>query len=92
MLYQGSYWEYINMVDKINPLSQVQNLPQVSKAQKPSNEHKSEKTQSVDEVVISKEALNLSQIEDAAKQAAQKLADDETSTLSNDIERLSILI
>ncbi len=82
------------MVDKINPLNQLQNLQQTAnKSHKSAAEQKTEGSYNVvDEVVISKAALDHAQVENTAKQASAQLSSDEKATLSSDIERLSALI
>ncbi len=80
------------MVDKINPLGQAQNLPQFSKVQKPLSEGEVEKAAAIDEVILSEEAINLTQIEDMARHAGSQLAKDEQAALSSNEQRLNALI
>lgn len=82
------------MVDSINPSGQVSGIQPV-KNNSPKNQETKENEKSsapVDEVNISKEALDLAQAEKAAKEVAATLSSDENYSLSNDQERLSTLI
>lgn len=82
------------MVDSVGSSGQVSNLSSVNKAQKPTDNQRSEKVaeaRAVDEVKISEEAI-LAQAEATAKQASEELSKDKTATLSSDIERLSTLV
>ena len=83
------------MVDSINPLNQIQNISSANNARKTSETEKSDETRSsapVDEVSLSEDALSLSQAEEAAKRAAEQLANDESLTLSSDEDRLNKLV
>ncbi len=80
------------MIDKVNILNQLQNLSQSNKVQKLSDEQKSSKAGSVDEVVISKQAQDLAQIENIAKQVGLEISVDKQIVLSSDKEKLNAII
>lgn len=83
------------MVDSINSSGQVQGI-QSAKSSSPKDQDvkDSEKKQPapVDDVQISKEAIDLAEAEKAAKDVASSLSSDANATLSADQERLSTLI
>ena len=83
------------MVDSINPSGQVQGIQSAkSSSSKDQDVKDSEKKQPapVDDVQISKEAIDLVEAEKAAKDIASSLSSDANATLSADQERLSTLI
>ena len=81
------------MVDKINPAGSLQNVLQTSKSSpKPEKHAESAKSSTaVDEVVISEEAISLSEAESTAKAVSQQLSSDGDEVLSSDEERLNAL-
>lgn len=81
------------MVDSISSVGQVGSVTATNnKIQKQSDLEKSEDAKIVDEVSVSKEALELAEIEQIAKDVASDIVDDKTATLSGDVEKLSILL
>ncbi len=80
------------MVDKINPLGQVQNVAQVRKVEKQHEEADTKNTVIVDKVAISEEALSLTKAESAARQVSERLSSDNEAVLSGDKSRLNALI
>jgi len=80
------------MVDSINPLGQAQSILSTVKSSNVKVKDQPETTLIVDDLVISEEALNLSQAEIAAKKVSQELSRDREFVLSSDIDRLKQLI
>ena len=81
------------MVDSISSVGQVGSVTATNnKIQKQSDLEKSEDAKIVDEVSVSKEALELAEIEQIAKDVASDIVDDKMATLSGDVEKLSILL
>ena len=81
------------MINKINPLGQVQDVEQVRKVQKQHEEADTKNTAAIiDEVVLSEEAISMSEAESAARQISQQLSDNQDVALSGNETRLSELI
>ncbi|MCB1592062.1 MAG: hypothetical protein KDI90_06375 [Alphaproteobacteria bacterium] len=85
------------MVDSVNPSGAGQNVPGVSKTQdpqrtQPRKENSEEKNAPVDQIILSDEALSLSQAEDAARAISKALSRDQEAVLSKDQARLSTLV
>ncbi len=81
------------MVDPVNPSGPIQGIAPANKSQKAESqsESKEARAEAVDEVRISQEALSLAQAEETAQKASKQLADDQTSTLSNNLENIKKL-
>ena len=73
------------MVSHINSSGQINNITSVNKPQKADDNQKvkSSQTAIVDEIVISEDALNVSQAEMTAKQLAKQLSSDNGLSLSS---------
>lgn len=81
------------MVDPVGPSSSVPNISQSSRVTQRQNEERSADVRSSkDSVVLSEEAISLSEAEVLSKQIGQSLANDSDAVLSSDVERLNSLI
>lgn len=81
------------MVDPVGPSGSVPNISQSNRVTQRQNEERSADVRSSeDSVVLSEEAISLSEAETLSQQVGQTLADDAESVLSNDAERLNRLI
>lgn len=80
------------MVDSINPVGQAQSIQSVENSSSKQDEVKKvESSAPVDDVQISEEAINLAQAEQAARDVAASLSNNQDVTLSNDNGRLNTL-
>ena len=74
------------MVDSINGIGQSQNVTQTNKSQEQRAERAEERVRAreADQVEISQEAIDLAEAEQAAREARDVLARDESQTLGLD--------